>query len=259
MIDGTPARHSVAEADDAREPRPRGCIRRDRSAVPMPSGAAAAMPRPVTSSVPDDDRHHAAGAPAVERRAAIGRSSRRAAAPGRARRRGSTTRIAIATAIDRPQDAARRQHLRGPGCRAAAARQCDHRRRRPAGAGRAPGPAIAFRTMMTRNSTIAGREQRGAVIARRRSPSRARGWRSACAPDRAGECGSCTALPATITTAMVSPTARPIPRMTAATMPGPGRRQHDAPDRLPLRRAHARASLPGRSAAPPAARRARSR
>ncbi len=37
--------------------------------------------------------------------------------------------------------------------------------------------------------------------------------------ESSGECGICTEFPATMMTAMVSPTARPMPRMTAATMP----------------------------------------
>ena len=68
----------------------------------------------------------------------------------------------------------------------------------------------------------------------------ARERRAAAAKMPLGKTG---ALPTTMSTAIVSPIARPIPRMIASMMPILAAGTHDLVDRLPLRRAHRVAGL----------------
>ena len=56
--------------------------------------------------------------------------------------------------------------------------------------------------------------------------------------------GICTACPVAISTAMVSPNARPTPSSTAASRPRSRRRQQHPPDFLPARRPQRQSRLP---------------
>ena len=148
------------------------------------------------------------------------------------------------------------QHEDAPGPRSARAVGADAHAFSPSAAADVA-LAIVFRIMMMTNST---------------TPVAKRAWR--CSPRRVAHLqgdvggqrahgverssrGSATALPATMITAMVSPTARPMPRMIAATMPERAALQHDHVGRLPARGAQGDRALPVSRAARPEARRRR--